>query len=272
MLNKEYLPSVIVLYINYFLHGIGLACAYNAGGGAGYKIAYICAIVGGIANSFLDTGIYPAVAEIINKAPSVATMGIKFFIAISQMLLPFFLGATVVTTATGATSYNRLFYIVGILYIVMMALIIFLPMPDSDNKAAAEKKTGLIESLKSTKFSAGSIAMILIGFTCTGTFQLWLNCAQNYARDIVGWEDPSIMQSFYSIGTMLALIVTAFLTRKIKDVRFILIYPVICLATLIAVLLVPGEGMMNIVLTAVGVLLGLFVNKNYAKMLENAEN
>lgn len=340
MLNKKYLPSVIVLYINYFLHGIGcsilgqalikeslaaswdvevmaitaisaalglgrlialpfagplsdklgrkisviiggasyavyvigLACAYNAGGGTGYKIAYICAIVGGIANSFLDTGIYPAVAEIINKAPSVATMGIKFFIAISQMLLPFFLGATVVTTATGATSYNRLFYIVGILYIVMMALIIFLPMPDSDNKAAAEKKTGLIESLKSTKFSAGSIAMILIGFTCTGTFQLWLNCAQNYARDIVGWEDPSIMQSFYSIGTMLALIVTAFLTRKIKDVRFILIYPVICLATLIAVLLVPGEGMMNIVLTAIGVLLGLFVNKNYAKMLENAEN
>lgn len=340
MLNKKYLPSVIVLYINYFLHGIGcsilgqalikeslaaswnvevmaitaisaalglgrlialpfagplsdklgrkisviiggvsyaiyvigLACAYNAGGGAGYKIAYICAIVGGIANSFLDTGIYPAVAEIINKAPSIATMGIKFFIAISQMLLPFFLGATVVTTATGATSYNRLFYIVGILYIVMMALIIFLPMPDSDNKAAAEKKTGLIESLKSTKFSAGSIAMILIGFTCTGTFQLWLNCAQNYARDIVGWEDPSIMQSFYSIGTMLALIVTAFLTRKIKDVRFILIYPVICLATLIAVLLVPGEGMMNIVLTAIGVLLGLFVNKNYAKMLENAEN
>lgn len=121
MLNKKYLPSVIVLYINYFLHGIGLACAYNAGGGAGYKIAYICAIVGGIANSFLDTGIYPVVAEIINKAPSIATMGIKFFIAISQMLLPFFLGATVVTTATGATSYNRLFYIVGILYIVMMA-------------------------------------------------------------------------------------------------------------------------------------------------------
>ena len=39
--------------------------------------AYICAIIGGIANSFLDTGIYPAVSEIIYKAPGVATMGIK---------------------------------------------------------------------------------------------------------------------------------------------------------------------------------------------------
>ena len=33
-----------------------------------------------------------------------------------------------------------------------------------------------------------------------------------------------------------------------------------------------GVMMINIVLTAIGVLLGLFVNKNYAKMLENAEN
>ena len=77
--------------------------------------------------------------------------------------------------------------------------------------------------------------MILIGFTCTGTFQLWLNCAQNFAKENVGWADPSIMQTYYSAGTMLALVVTALLTRKIKDVRFILGYPVICLVTMIAV-------------------------------------
>ena len=174
MLNKKYMPSVIVLYLNYVLHGIGcsilgqalikealaaswnvevmaitaisaalglgrlialpfagrlsdklgrrvsvvigglsyaiyligLAFAFNAGAGGGYRIAYVCAIVGGIANSFLDTGIYPAVAEIIYKAPGVATMGIKFAIAISQMMLPFFLGVTVATTAAGATTYN----------------------------------------------------------------------------------------------------------------------------------------------------------------------
>jgi len=69
--------------------------------------------------------------------------------------------------------------------------------------------------------------MILIGFTCTGTFQLWLNCAQNFAKENVGWTDPSIMQTYYSAGTLIALVVTALLTRKIKDVRFIVIYPVI---------------------------------------------
>lgn len=399
-MNKKYLPSALILYLNYFLHGvgcsilgqavikealagswnvtamaitaisaalglgrlialpfagplsdklgrriscviggasyaiylIGLALAFNAGANGGYQIAYVCAILGGVANSFLDTGIYPAVGEVFYAAPGVATMGIKFFISISQMLLPFALGATVATTASGLTSYNTLFYICGICYIVLAVLILFAPLPDSDAKK--EKKEGLIQSLKTTRFSVESIAMILIGFTCTGTFQLWLNCAQNFAKEVVGWADPSIMQTYYSVGTMLALIVTALLTRKIKDVRFIMVYPVICLAALILVLVTKTQTMclvgafaigwagaggllqivtavcnmlfpkikgtvtalvmiasslcnytiltaaanmtpsgvmtMNIVLTLVGVLLGLFVNFRYTKMVSLA--
>ena len=382
-MNKKYLPSALILYLNYFIHGVGcsilgqavikeaLATAWGveamaitaisaalglgrlialpfagplsdklgrristAIGSASYAIAYVCAIIGGIANSFLDTGIYPAVAEIIYKAPGVATMGIKFFIAIAQMLLPFVLGATVATTAAGLTSYNHLFFGCGIIYLVLFILVFLFPLPDADQKAAG-KKEGLIDSLKHTHFSFESIAMILIGFTCTGTFQLWLNCAQNFAKENVGWTDPSIMQTYYSAGTLIALVVTALLTRKIKDVRFIVIYPVICLATLIVVLtgqnqtlmiagafiigwagaggllqiatsvcnmlfpkikgtvtalvmiasslcnytiltaaskMQPSQVMiMNIVLTAVGVVLGLFVNIRYKKMVELAE-
>ena len=378
MSNKKYLPSVIVLYLNYFLHGIGcsvlgqavikdalsaswgveamsitaiaaalglgrlialpfagplsdklgrristaiggfsyavyligLAMAFNAGGGSGYRIAYICAIIGGIANSFLDTGIYPAVAEIIDRAPGVATMGIKFAISGSQFLLPFFLGITVGTTAGGMVSYNKLIYIVGIAYLVLMALILFFPLPDTDKKA--EKKEGLLQS------------------------QLWLNCAQNFAKDVAGWAEPQAMQSFYAIGTMIGLIVTALLTSKIKDVRFVMIYPAVCLAMMVVVLMAPSQGIlkvgafvlgwfgaggllqiatsvcnmlfprikgtvtalvmiasslcnytiltaaasmtpsgvmiMNIVLTGIGVLLGVFVNMNYSKMLTAAES
>ena len=42
----------------------------------------------------------------------------------------------------------------------------------------------------------------------------------------------------------LALVVTALLTRKIKDVRFILGYPVICLVTMIAVLVGKSQTLM----------------------------
>lgn len=396
-MNKKYLPSALIMYLNYFIHGvgcsvlgqavikdslaaswgvkamaitaisaalglgrlialpfagplsdklgrristaigsasyavylIGLAFAFNAGPNGGYQIAYVCAVIGGIANSFLDTGIYPAVTEIIYKAPGVATMGIKFFIAISQMMLPFVLGITVSTTAAGLTSYNALFYGCGIAYVILLVLVMIFPLPDADQKAEG-KKEGLLTSLKNTHFSIESIAMIVIGFTCTGTFQLWLNCAQNFATTNVGWTDPSIMQSYYSAGTLIALVVTALLTRKIKDVRFIVVYPLICLVTLIVVLIgqsqvlmiagafmigwagaggllqiatsvcnmlfpkikgtvtalvmiasslcnytiltaasqmLPSQVMlMNIVLTAVGVALGLYVNLRYSKM------
>ena len=125
---------------SYAIYLIGLALAFNAGTNGGYQIAYICAIVGGIANSFLDTGIYPAVGEIIYKAPGVATMGIKFFIAIAQMILPFVLGATVATTAAGLTSYNTLFFGCGIIYIVLLVLVMLFPLPDADQKAAGEKR------------------------------------------------------------------------------------------------------------------------------------
>ena len=227
-MNKKYLPSALILYLNYFIHGvgcsilgqavikealatawgveamaitaisaalglgrlialpfagplsdklgrristaigsasyaiylIGLALAFNAGTHGGYTIAYVCAIIGGIANSFLDTGIYPAVSEIIYKAPGVATMGIKFFIAIAQMLLPFVLGVAVTSTAAGLTSYNPLFYGCGIAYIVLFVLVFLFPLPDADQKASG-KKEGLIDSLKHTHFSFESIAMIL---------------------------------------------------------------------------------------------------------------
>ncbi|MBF0578702.1 MFS transporter [Erysipelotrichaceae bacterium RD49] len=243
--------SIAIGSASYAIYLIGLALAFNAGTNGGYNIAYVCAVIGGIANSFLDTGIYPGLAEIWYKAPSIATMGIKLFISISQMLLPFLLGVTVGTTAGGLVSYNTLFYLCGIGYVILLVLILIVPVPGSE-KGDHAKKEGLISSLKTTHFSLESIAMILIGFTCTGTFQLWLNCAQNYATTVAGWENPSIMQTWYSAGTIIALFVTALLTRKIKDVRFILIYPVICLATLILVMLMPSQMMMIIGSFAIG--------------------
>lgn len=236
--GRKFSVSIGSLFYAAFLIGL----AYASGNPGGYKIAYMCAIIGGIANSFLDTGTYPALAEIISKAPSVATIGIKFSMAISQMLLPFILGISV-TIRSGAASYYPLFIVCGIVYLALALSIIVLPMPNGSDR---EKKKGLLAEIKDTKFSIESVAMILIGFTCTGTFQLWLNCAQNYAKDFVGWATPSIMQTFYSVGTLLAVIVTSFLTRKIKDVRFIVLYPAICFATLVMVAFFRTQTMMKI--------------------------
>lgn len=292
-MNKKYLPTALILYMNYFIHGIGcsilsqqvvkeqlivqwgvkdvmlvtsIAAALGLGrlislpfagplsdklgrrlsvliGVASYiiffvgiafspnmQIAYVAAVLGGIANSFLDTATYPAVAEIINKYTGIATMGIKFFISVAQLLMPFFLGCVVGTKL----SYLMLPLVAGVVIAVLGVLAIFAPFPAESESGKSES---FIQNLKNAHFSVESIALILIGFTSTATFQLWLNCAQTFGKEIAGIpsETVSIMQTYYSAGTMAALVVTSILITKFKQVRFLVIYPAISVIMLVLV-------------------------------------
>lgn len=294
-MDKKYLPSVVILYLNYFIHGIGcsllsqqvvkemLAAQWGVGdvmtvtavaaalglgrlvslpfagplsdklgrrisvliGAASYviffigiafspniQVAYVAAVLGGIANSFLDTATYPAVTEIIYKFTGIATMGIKFFISIAQLLMPFFLGVAAGTSL----SYAALPVAGGIAIGILGVLAIFASMPAGN---AAAKSESFISSLKNANFSVESIALILIGFTSTATFQLWLNCAQTFGKEIAGIpsESVSMMQTYYSAGTMVALVVTSLLITKFKQVRFLVIYPAISVVMLVLVYL-----------------------------------
>lgn len=297
-MNKKYLPTALILYMNYFIHGIGcsilsqqvvkeqliaqwglsdvmlvtsIAAALGLGrlislpfagplsdklgrrlsvliGVASYiiffvgiafspnmQLAYVAAILGGIANSFLDTATYPAVAEIINKYTGIATMGIKFFISIAQLLMPFFLGCVVGTKM----SYLMLPLVAGVAIGVLGVLAIFAPFPAESESGKSES---FIQNLKNAHFSIESIALILIGFTSTATFQLWLNCAQTFGKEIAGIpsETVSIMQTYYSAGTMVALIVTSLLITKFKQVRFLVIYPAISAVMLALVYMIKS--------------------------------
>ena len=294
-MNKKFLPSAIILYLNYFIHGIGCSilsqqvvkellaeqwgmsdvmavtaiaaalglgrlislpfagplsdklgrCASVVIGCFSYVIffvgiafspnvavAYVAAVLGGIANSFLDTATYPAVTEIINKYTGIATMGIKFFISIAQFLMPFFLGLV----AGSAMSYLTLPLVAGIAIAVLGVLAIFAPFPTVEGNG---KQESLISNIKNAHFSIESVALILIGFTSTATFQLWLNCAQTFGKDIAGIpsESVSVMQTYYSAGTMVALVVTSLLITKFKQVRFLVIYPAISVVMLVLVYL-----------------------------------
>lgn len=292
-MNKKYLPSALILYLNYFIHGIGcsilsqqvvkeqlieqwglndvmiitsIAAALGLGrlislpfagplsdklgrrisvliGVASYiiffvgiafspnmQIAYVSAVLGGIANSFLDTATYPAVTEIIYKYTGIATMGIKFFISIAQLLMPFFLGLAAGTSM----SYLLLPLVSGIAIAVLGVLAIFAPFP---SESESGKKESFIQNLKNAHFTVESVALILIGFTSTATFQLWLNCAQTFGKEIAGIpsESVSMMQTYYSAGTMTALVITSLLITRFKQVRFLVIYPAISVVMLVFV-------------------------------------
>ena len=134
-------------------------------------------------------------------------------------------------------SYAALPVAGGIATGILGVLAIFASMPAGN---AAAKSESFISSLKNANFSVESIALILIGFTSTATFQLWLNCAQTFGKEIAGIpsESVSMMQTYYSAGTMVALVVTSLLITKFKQVRFLVIYPAISVVMLVLVYLV----------------------------------
>lgn len=321
-------PCSLIGVVLYALFFVGIACSPNM------QVAYAAAILGGAANSFLDTGVIPACVEIMEPRSGLATMLTKLFISAAQLLLPFMLGAA----AAAGLPYSAVMYGSAAAIIAIGLLVLKVPLPQKEADEDG-KKESFLQSLKKARFTKESVALILIGFTCTATFQLWLNCAQTFGKEVAGMADPGSMQTYYSAGTILAIFVTAILVNRFKQVRFLFIYPAVSLIMLVGVYLMrspvicmigafvigysaaggvlqlatatvndlfpkirgtitsiimiasslsnytilslagslgASKGaasvvMLNIIITAVGVLLALFVNMRYGRMVQAAE-
>lgn len=203
----------VLCYVAYFF---GIAFSPSMG------VAYGFAIIGGIANSFLDTCVSPTCMEIYVNNGSVANMFTKFSMCISQFLLPFMIGFV----ASANMSYRTIFMVAGAAILIDGILILFLPFP-ARNVGAAGKEEKKEEKKSKLKITPVSFAAILIGFTSSSTFMLWLNCNQELGR-AYGMADPSGIQSWYALGTAVAILSTAFLISKgLKEINVLILYPTI---------------------------------------------
>ena len=123
-------------------------------------VAYGFAIIGGIANSFLDTCVSPTCMEIYVNNGSVANMFTKFSMCISQFLLPFMIGFV----ASANMSYRTIFMVAGAAILIDGILILFLPFPARNVGAAGkvEKKEEKKSKLKVGIIGAGRIGRVHI--------------------------------------------------------------------------------------------------------------
>jgi len=207
---------------------IGCICYVGYLGGIAFsgsaQMAYAFAVLGGIANSFLDTCVSPTCMEIYAENASVANLFTKFAICIGQFLLPFLTGIV----AASHLSYRTIFIVAGIAILMDGVLLMFLPFP-----AQSGKKTEQGEKKKQKiRLTPEALAAICIGFTSSSTFMLWLNCNQELGK-AYGLGNPSMIQSFYAAGTAVAILATAAFIRKgLSEKTILILYPVISLVML----------------------------------------
>ena len=204
-----------VFYAIFFL---GVAVADNL------TVAYIAGLIGGIGNAFLNGGVMPAAMEIFVGRSAFASIMTKLFIAIGQFILPFM----IMFVAATQMPHTTLFYFFPVVCAVIAVLTMIMPFPKQSGVAEkGDAQPSFLESLKSLKFTASSIALIIMGFTTTATFQIWVNCNQEYGK-WVGMSNPSVIQSYYSIGVIVAVLLTAVIADKvIKSIRLVFWYPLI---------------------------------------------
>ena len=184
-------------------------------------VGYALAVISGMANSFLDTSITPSCMEIFKEKGTIANIFTKLSISIAQFLLPFAIGFVAARE---------------------------LPFPPFEKVVKGQGKR------ERMRFTPAAIVLICLGFTTSTTFMLWMNCNQELGR-LYGLADPSKIQSFYSVGIVLALFVsTALLKRKVEPAKILVAYPTVAFLTLAVIYFVQKPAMC----LAGGFLLGFF--------------
>ena len=228
-------PFVLLGMLTYVIFMGGILVSTNV------TMAFIFALLAGMANSFMDAGTYPALSECFPEAPGSANVAIKAFMSAGQFLLPWIISFLI---------SNNLYY--GWSFILCIAIFVInglfmLKLPFPAFKAVENKKEAVtnekVENKTKANFWIEGICLILIGFTATATFQIIANWLPSFAREVAGVEQTISLKliSLYSTGSIISVFATSILVAKwIKQVRFTFVYPLISLIMLIVLWMFPS--------------------------------
>lgn len=223
---------------------VGILCSKSV------IVAFIFAIIGGMANSFLDAGTYPALMDAFPESAGTANILIKAFIAAGQFILPLMVGYLL--SHNLYFGYSFIFCIIG--YVILGLLMFKLPFADEYKKRnklydknQCDKENTSVEKtnhfISKPRFSIEGITLIAIGFTCTTTFYLISVWLPTYGQEVVGMSKTASLAlvSYYSIGSLISVFITAYLVKSlIKPVTVLFVYPLISLIFLLILWLIPS--------------------------------
>lgn len=198
-------------------------------------VAFFIAILAGVANGFLDSGVLPAVMEILVQSSGLASILSKLCIAIAQYILP----VMVTFWASNGLWFGWTFVICIVLLAIISLLLTKLPFA-TVGEAKAETAADVVQ-VKSNFWIEG-VALIIMGYTATATFQVFLNINKDYGMTFLNMTEAAAgkIGSNYALGSIFAVLLNVVLVKWIKPVRMIVVYPALSLATLLWMYFVPS--------------------------------
>ena len=211
------------------------------------EVAFIFAVLGGIANSTLDAGTYPALMESFPKATGTASILTKAAIAGGQFILPI-----VMTMIIASKAYYGWSFLFCVAILALNALAVLkMPFPNHKQPAAEEiadesieKDTKTLPKLKQkANFWIEGICFIIIGYTSTATFYLVSIWLPKFSESVAMMSPSASAQtiSYYAIGTLTSVILTSILVKSwIRPVYVVFVYPCLSAIMLFVLFLFPS--------------------------------
>lgn len=221
-----------------------------------YQLAFIFAIIAGTANAAMDAGSYPALVEMFTKSANSANVLVKAFISFGATILPFI----VLYLSENDLFFGYSFFLLAIVYLINMFVLLASKFPNV--KDLAVTKDSEIDSITTPRYSREpkllkeGLSLIIIGFTSTALFtvaQIWLPSYGQFAVNMTNDQSVKLL-SYYSVGSLLSVLVLAFILKKqVRSTTILVLYPMITLVTVTVILTIKVPFVLTIAAFFLGI-------------------
>lgn len=244
-------PFVQLGIATYFIFFIGILFSPNT------IVAYILGILAGMANSFLDTGTYPGLMEIYPNAKGTSNVILKAFISAGQFLLPFIVSGL----AAAGMWYGWSFLIPAAILVITFLYFLFggafpnsKAAAEADEKREAEEQKDSDSNVKSNLWIDGTL-FIIYGYISQATFYLVSQMLTQYGQQVGHMSQGAAhsLVSWYSLGSIICVLLTAILGKKISEIQFVPVYTLGAFVSLLLMWMFPtSAALMGILAFLVG--------------------
>jgi MFS family permease len=229
-------PLVVTASFLYLVFLIGIPFSPT------YQLAFLFAIVGGICNSIMDSGAYPALIEAFPRNTGISTVLTKAFISIGAMILPlivsYFMNQNIF--------YGYSFFVLAIIFLINGIFLLTVSFPKSDLIPRKVRNANQSRNHSSAAKWLDGLAIILIGFTSTALFmvvQVWL---PTFGNHVIGMKVADSIQllSYYNVGALFSVLLLAIIiNRFINPTLILIIYPSLAFISLCFLLFIQQSVM-----------------------------
>ena len=201
-------PFIYLGILSYLIFFVGILLTKNI------YLAYVFGIMAGLANSFLDSGTYPALMESFPHSASRANVLIKAFVSAGQFLLPFIISFLIWANLWFGWS----FVIAAALFVLSGIYLLKMPFPDS--QAAKKEEAPTAQAETAVRPQANKMDMViftLYGYIGMATFYLVSQWLAQYGQFVVGLPYASAIKllSIYTVGSLVCVFVTAAFVKEV---------------------------------------------------------